>query len=156
MSGVLRDARVKYEKQPTPAVGLATAEDGRKISQDDRSVPAGTTLGDFLDEPQIAVGVVERAERPIAGALGVRTGLTCLDRERRTVPDVAHVDATADQPVVSLIDVVDDEGGLDPPGEPVGSPKPNVIEVGELGGVSWTKRSPSIGATSSSSRQPNC
>ena len=55
------------------------------------------------------------------------------------------------------LDVGDDEGGLGSPrGEPVGSPRPNVIEAGEPGGVNWTKRSPSIGATSSSSRQPSC
>jgi hypothetical protein len=42
--------------------------------------------------------------------------LTCFDGERRSVPDVAHVDAAAGKTVVSLHDVVDDECGLDPSG----------------------------------------
>jgi hypothetical protein len=40
------------------------------------------------------------------------------------------------------------------PGAAVVTPIPNVIEHPEPGGVNWTIRSPSIGVTSSSSRQP--
>ena len=54
------------------------------------------------------------------------------------------------------LDVGDDEPALAEPGAAVVSPRPNVIEVAEPGGVNWTMRSPSIGATSSSSRQPSC
>src|ERR1700730_5116285 len=58
-----------------------------------RSLPAGEPRGHLLDDPQIAVGIVEGAERPVAGALRVRARLARLDGERGTVPDVAHVDA---------------------------------------------------------------
>jgi hypothetical protein len=34
-------------------------------------------------------------ERSVADAFGVGARLPCLDRERRAVPDVAHVDAAA-------------------------------------------------------------
>ena len=71
-------------------------------------------LRDLLDDPQIAVGIVEGAERPVAGALRVEAGLARLDGERRTVPDVTHVDAELEEPVMSLLDVRDDEGALGP------------------------------------------
>jgi hypothetical protein len=58
-----------------------------------RSVPARGPRGDLLEEPQIGVGVAEGAERPVAGALGVGTGLARLDGEGRPVPHVTHVDA---------------------------------------------------------------
>ena len=40
------------------------------------------------------------------------------------------------------------------PGAAVVSPRPNVTEVPEPGGVNWTMRRPSIGASSASSLQP--
>src|SRR5262249_51865314 len=38
--------------------------------------------------------------------------LPCLDRERRNVPDVTHVDATADELVTGGVDVGDDQPPL--------------------------------------------
>jgi hypothetical protein len=35
--------------------------------------------------------------------------LPCLDRERRAVPDVAHLDAAVDELVMGRVDVGDDE-----------------------------------------------
>ena len=75
--------------------------------------PAWEPRGDLLDDPQIAVGIVEGAERPVAGALGVGAGLARLDGERRAVPHVTHVDAELDESVMGRLDVGDDEGALD-------------------------------------------
>src|SRR5690348_16499550 len=54
-----------------------------------------TPRGDLLDQPQIAVGIGEGAERPVAGALGIDAGLPGLGGEWRAVPHVTHVDAPA-------------------------------------------------------------
>jgi hypothetical protein len=55
-----------------------------------------------------------------------------------------------------LVDTMSEVVNVDAaePGAAVVTPIPNVIEHPEPGGVNWTIRSPSIGATSSSSRQP--
>ena len=71
--------------------------------------PAGKPRRDLLDKPRIAVWIGEGAERPVAGTLRVGTGLAGLDGERRAVPDVTRVDATADELVVSCFDVGDDQ-----------------------------------------------
>src|SRR5438270_334892 len=54
--------------------------------------PAGEASRDLLDQPRIAVRIGEVQERSVAGALGVGARLPRLDRERRAVPDVTHVD----------------------------------------------------------------
>jgi hypothetical protein len=82
------------------------------------------------------------------------TGLARLDREWRAVPDLADVDATAGEFVMGRFDVGDDQPSLAEPGAAVVSPWPNVTEAAEPGGVNWTMRRPSGGATSSSSLQP--
>ena len=64
---------------------------------------------DFLDQPRVAIGIGEARERPVAGALGVGARLPRLDRERRAVPDVTHLDATADELVIGDLDVGDDQ-----------------------------------------------
>src|SRR5215472_848888 len=66
---------------------------------------AGQPSGDLLDQPHIAVGIGEGAERLVAGVLGVGAGLPRLGRERRAVPDLADVDAAADQVIMSGHDV---------------------------------------------------
>src|SRR5215467_5645854 len=71
--------------------------------------PAGQPGGDLLDQPRVAVGVGEGAERPVAGAFGVGAGLPCLGRERRAVPDLAGVDAAAGEVGVGRHDVGDDQ-----------------------------------------------
>ena len=68
--------------------------------------------GDLLHEPQIAVGIVERAERHVAGALGVGPRLPRLDGERGAVPHVSHINATTDECVVGRLDVGDNEAGF--------------------------------------------
>src|SRR5215470_12120631 len=82
------------------------------VDADAVSVPAGEPRGDLLDEPDIAVGIIEGAERPVAGAFGVGAGLPCLQRERRAVPDLAGVDAAAGEFVVGRYDVGDDQPPL--------------------------------------------
>ena len=109
---------------------------------------------DLLDEPEIAVGIFEGAERAVAGALGIDAGLPGLDGERRAVPHVGRVDAPADEFAVGRFDVGDDQHRLGRAGGGPMSPVPNVTDAPECGGVNWTTRSPSIGATSSSSLQP--
>src|SRR5262249_42943006 len=90
----------------------AGATPARSAVNADAVSDAGASRGDLLDEPGIAVGIIERAERPVAGVLWVRAGLPCLDRERRAVPDVAGVDAAAGEFVVGRYDVGDGEPPL--------------------------------------------
>src|SRR5262249_62242915 len=66
----------------------------------------------LLDQPRVAVGIVEEAERPVAGVLGVGAGLPCLDRERRAMPYVTDVDTTVDELVIGRLDVGDDQPPL--------------------------------------------
>ena len=73
---------------------------------------AGQPSRDLLGQPRIVVGIGEGEERPVAGALGVGTRLPCLDRKRRAVPDVAHLDAAADKLGMGGLDVGDDQSGL--------------------------------------------
>ena len=131
---------------------IISGREGRFGSVD----PTREPRGHLLDDPQIAVGIAEGAEGAVAGALRVDTGLARLNWERRTVPDVTDVNAEVDEPSMGLHDVRDNEGSLGPAWRGAFSPRPNVMEPGEPGGVNWTKRSPSIGAMSSSSRQPSC
>src|SRR5438270_1494448 len=94
----------------TPERTLEVA--GGYVARLGRVHPAGAPCRYLLDDVHIAVGIVEGEKRPVARALGVGTGLACLDRERRAVPDVAHLDATADELVTRRLDVGDDDGGL--------------------------------------------
>src|ERR1700733_3144239 len=74
--------------------------------------PTWKSHRDLLDQPQIAVGIAERAKGPVAGVLRVGTGLPRLDGERRAVPHVTHVDAKSDEPVVGRLDVGNGQSGL--------------------------------------------
>src|SRR5262249_36033552 len=76
------------------------------------SDPARGPRRDLLDQPDIAVGIVEREKRPVARVLRVGAGLPCLDGERRSVPHVTRVDATADELVMGRFDVRDDQTPL--------------------------------------------
>ena len=109
------------------------------------SDPAGEPRRDFLDQPRVAVGILEGAERTVARALRVAAGLPCLDWERRAVPHVTHVDATADELVMGRLDVGDDQPPSAEPGAAAVIPLPNVTEAREPGGVNCTMRRPSSG-----------
>ena len=74
--------------------------------------PAGEPGRDLLDQPRVAVGIAEVEERSVAGALGIGARLACLDRERRAMPDVADLDAAADEFVTGRLDVGDDQPAL--------------------------------------------
>src|SRR6266496_5750195 len=100
------------------------------------------TRGDLLDEPQIAVGVIEGAEGSVAGALRVDTGLARLDGERRAVPDVAHLDATAGEFVMGRGDVGNDEVALARTWRGLRESLAERDRGPEPGGVNWTMRSP--------------
>ena len=76
------------------------------------SDPAGGPRRDLLDQPRIAVGIVEGEERPVAGALRVGAGLPCLTGKRGAVPNVTRVDAAADEVVMGRFDVGDDQRSL--------------------------------------------
>ena len=68
---------------------------------------AGESLGDLLQDPRVAVGIRERCSAEVRAALRVEAGdaaLAGLD-----VPDLADLDAAADQVVAGGDDVVDDE-----------------------------------------------
>src|SRR5579862_1801224 len=56
---------------------------------------AGKPRRDLLDEPRIAVGVVEGEERPVARALRVRAAEPCLQGKRRPVPHLTRFDPAA-------------------------------------------------------------
>src|ERR1700730_13252650 len=70
----------------TSAVGATAVSDA-----------AGVPRCDLLDQPRITVGIIEGEERPIARAFGVGAGEPCLRGERRAVPHLTDVDATADE-----------------------------------------------------------
>src|ERR1039457_3352020 len=74
--------------------------------------PAGEPRRDLLDQPRIAVRIVEGEERPVAGALRVGTGLPSFGGKRRAVPDLARVEATAGEFVMGRFDVGDDQPPL--------------------------------------------
>ena len=92
------------------AAGVSSARSA--VDADAVSDSAREPRGDLLYEPGIAVGIIEGAERPVASALGVGARLPCLDRERRAVPDIAGVDATAGEFVVGRYDVGDGQPAL--------------------------------------------
>src|SRR5258708_4932073 len=70
---------------------------------------AGEPRCDLLDQPRIAVRIIEGEERPVARALGVGAGKACLQGKRRAVPHLTRVDATADKFVMSRFDVGDNQ-----------------------------------------------
>jgi hypothetical protein len=82
---------------------------------------AGEPRCDLLDQPCIAVRITERAERSVAGVLGVGAGLPSFDGERRAVPHVTHVDVTADKSVMGRFDVGDGQ-------RPDGRPRRGLVE----------------------------
>src|SRR4051794_19113656 len=69
------------------------------------SHPARETLGDFLQRPGVAVGIGEGCPAEIRAAL--RVDARHLPRAGFGVPDLAHLDAAADQLVAGGFDVVD-------------------------------------------------
>ena len=71
--------------------GFSAAQGNGSESHGD-SRPAGTADRHLLDEPRIAVGILEGEERPIARALGVGAGKARLLGERRAVPHVTRVE----------------------------------------------------------------
>src|SRR6516165_7366941 len=73
------------------------------------SVTARVPRGDLLDQPRIALGILEGKERPVARALGIRAAEPCLHGERRTMPHLTRVDATADEFGMGSYDVGDDQ-----------------------------------------------
>jgi hypothetical protein len=74
--------------------------------------PSWSPCGYFLDEPGIAIRIIEGEEGPVAGALGVGAGLPRLDGERRAVPHVTDIEAKVGQPVMGGLDIGDDEPPL--------------------------------------------
>src|SRR5262249_28401058 len=69
----------------------------------------GEPRRDLLDEPRIAIGILKGEERPVARALGIRAAEPCLHGERRTMPHLTRVDATADEFGMGSRDVGDDQ-----------------------------------------------
>ena len=65
--------------------------------------------GDLLDNPRIAVWIVEGEERPVACALGVGAYDPRLWRERGAMPHVARLNTTPDQILMGGYDVGDDQ-----------------------------------------------
>jgi hypothetical protein len=99
-------------------VGGALTQGWRQSAVSDS---AGEPRCDLLDQPCIAVRITERAERSVAGVLGVGAGLPSFDGERRAVPHVTHVDVTADKSVMGRFDVGDGQ-------RPDGRPRRGLVE----------------------------
>src|SRR5262249_25729378 len=70
---------------------------------------AGKARRDLLDEPLIAVGIIEGEERAVTRALGVQAAEPGLHGERRAVPHLTRVDAKADEFVMGCFDVGDNQ-----------------------------------------------
>src|SRR6266702_6680438 len=81
----------------------------RDVSANAASDAAGVPRCDLLDQPRITVGIIEREERPVARTLGIGAGKPCLRGERRAVPHLTRVNATADEFVMSRFDVGDNQ-----------------------------------------------
>jgi hypothetical protein len=64
---------------------------------------------DLLDDPRIAVRIVEGEERPVARTLGVGAFDSRLWRERRAMPHVARFNTTPDQILMGRYDVGDNQ-----------------------------------------------
>ena len=73
------------------------------------SVTARVPRRDLLDQPRVAIGILEGEERPVARALGIRAAEPCLHGERRAMPHLTRVDATADEFGMGCCDVGDDQ-----------------------------------------------
>src|SRR5215469_12927448 len=73
------------------------------------SVTARVPRRDLLDQPRIAIGILEGEERAVARALGIRAAQPRLHGERRAMPHPTRVDATADEFGMGRCDVGDDQ-----------------------------------------------
>jgi hypothetical protein len=124
-----------------PAAGQAGAASARRdalarsaVDADAVSDSAGEPCGDLLDEPGIAVGIIEGAERPVAGALGVGPG--CRASTGNGGPCQISL-VSMPRPVSSSWAAAMSETISPPSAEPGAaevSPWPNVTEAAEPGG----------------------
>src|SRR5215472_8427879 len=79
------------------------------MDANDASDAAGMPRCDLLDQPRIAIGILEGKEGTVARALGIRAAEPCLHGERRTMPHLARIDPTADEFGMGRCDVGDDQ-----------------------------------------------
>src|ERR1700688_2294520 len=105
MSATRRKRRGNVDETVADMLGSLAAINSSNTASD----ATGAPRCDLLDQPRIAVGVTEGEERPIAGTLGVGAGKPCLRGERRPVPHLTRVDATAAEFGMSRFDVGDDQ-----------------------------------------------
>src|SRR5215831_14635850 len=63
----------------------------------------------LLEHPDVAVGIVEGAKRPVARVLRIRAAEPCLRRKRCAVPHLTRLDATADEFVTGCLDIGDNQ-----------------------------------------------
>src|SRR4051794_39674834 len=92
---------------------------------------AGGPRGDLLEQPAVALGVVEAGVRRVGASLGVVPGGAALvpdveaaaEAAAGVVEDLAHVGAPSDQGVTGDVDVVDgQEQAVERAGERGGDP----------------------------------
>ena len=126
------------------------------------STRPGSRVGDFLEQPAVAVRITERGERAIAAVVGrraadaiVRAGRMEPRAECPLVEDLADLDAPGEEPVAGGLDVGDDQvQPLGRAGRGGGQVRPELDRAPGPGGVNWIRRNSSPAATSASSRQP--
>src|SRR5271155_3283982 len=96
------------QRDHAPAGGpFATTGVSLAIVRNAVSDSAGEARCDLLDQPPVAVGIVEGKERPVACALGIGAAEPGLGRERRAMPHLTGFDASADEIVVGRFDFGD-------------------------------------------------
>ena len=74
-----------------------------------RQLAARCPLSDLLDDPRVAIGVLEGNVGAVALARRIRTADARLWGERRAVEDLCRLDATGHDLLVSRQDVGDDQ-----------------------------------------------
>lgn len=115
----------------------------------------------LLQNPFVAVGIVERGEGAIAVSLGVGTGhasgsASAVKHTVRVVEDLTDVDPAPGEFGPRLFDVGDDEVQPDvEPGAAALVPVPKMTDADDPGGVTWTTRKSGPVLKSASSRQPS-
>jgi hypothetical protein len=119
-------------------------------------------LGDFLQEPAVAVRVLERGEGAVAGTLRVRArdafgGSGVVEDAGGVAERSVDLDATSGQLGDGFLDVGDDQvQAVQCPGCGGGDAGAEDDRAFRAGWVTWTTRYPSFTGKSASRRNTSC
>src|SRR5215472_7467126 len=98
-----------YGVEQAGAVVVCVFAPFRGMDANAASVTASVPRRDLLNQPRIAIGILEGEERPVARALGIRAAEPRLHGERRAMPHPTCVYATADEFGMGSCDVGNDQ-----------------------------------------------